>query len=1026
MFLSDISIKRPILIIMLLIELMLFGIIAYFGLSLALTPDIGLPVITVQTIYPGGGPQELEMQVTKKIEDAISSISNIDEMTSYSMEGASIVVLMFDMRKDVNLAQQEVKDKIDAILNALPEDAQLPIVQKKDINAEPIIDVILSGNMQMTALYDLADKKLRDRLAQIEGIASVDITGGGEREINVELDSRTVYQQQISLTQLAGILARQNMDMPGGFFKIDSQEYSVRLQGEFDDITSLTNTKVPTGFGMKRLADIAEVKDEAEEVRVRTSFFDNENQTGSSNVVLLSLVKAKDGNTVESARAAKKIIAGLNQELPQGTELSIVTDRSILIEGTVKDTLNNLLMGIILTALVLFFFLHDWRSTIIVALSMPMSILSTFLLVQVSGFTLNIMTLMGLSTAVGILVANSVVVLENIFRHKEMGNNRREASSKGTAEVVTAVFASTLTNMAVFLPIANMTGIVGQMFKEFALTVVFATLFSLLMSFTLTPMLASLIIPEHDIKKHPIGVKFEAMFRSWERGYQKFLGVLLKSKLRGALAILLAIALFFGSFAMAGKLGFDFIPILDEGDIKAEIELPVGYNLDQTAGLLHEIEQRTLAHPQVKTVVTTLGQIDEMNQGSNTAVMRIKLVHVNERDISTVETSAMLIQEYADIPNAMIRASAVSSMGMIRDPLNFALMGQDVDTLEVYKEAILKRINDVEGMVNLNTSSRAGKPEITLYPDREKLSNAGLSVYDLALTLRSALEGMVTTKYRDRGEEYDIRVSLTDESVNTPEEIGNITAVGPAGAFRLAQLCDIDFTEGYSRIVHKDKYKMIEFTATNAPGVPLGDITNEIDRRLEDLDLPSGYKIEWTGMTEIMKETIGEMLFAFVLAIVLTYMLLAAILESLTQPLLILGTIPLALIGVFAGLYFTGISINIITMMAIVMLIGIVVNNAILLLDYTNILVREKGHSVHDALVEACPTKLKPILMSSMAIILGMLPMALGIGAAGREFRQPMGVVSIGGLIVSTLLALVVIPVLYNVTARVKHKVRKA
>lgn len=1020
MFLSDISIKRPIMISMLLIALMLFGGIAYFGLNLALTPDIGLPVITVQTIYPGGGPQELEMQVTKKIEDAISSISNIDEITSYSMEGASFVILMFDMRKDINLAQQEVKDKIDAILNSLPDDAQLPIVQKRDINAEPIIDVVLSGSMEMTELYDLADKVLRDRFAQIEGIASVDVTGGGEREISVELDSRTIYQHQVSLTQLTGILAMQNMDMPGGHFQIGSQEYSVRLKGEFENIESLENTQVPTGFGMKPLSDIAEIKDQAHEVRVRTSFFDNENKTSSDNVVLLSLVKAKDGNTVEAARAAKKIIAELNTELPTGAELSIVTDRSFLIEGTVKDTLNNLLMGILLTALVLFFFLHDWRSTIIVALSMPMSILSTFLLIQVSGFTLNIMTLMGLSTAVGILVANSVVVLENIFRHREMGNRRKEASAKGTAEVVTAVFASTLTNIAVFLPIANMSGIVGQMFKEFALTVVFATLFSLLMSFTLTPMLASLIIPEHDTKKHPIGKKFEAMFQSWERGYKKFLSTLLQSKLRATLVIVLSIALFIGSFSMAGKLGFDFIPILDEGDIRAEIELPVGYNLEQTAALLREIEQRTLAHPEVKTVVTTLGQIDEMNQGTNDALMRIKLVNVADRDMSTVETSAKLIQEYADIPNAMIRVSAVSSMGMVQEPVNFALMGQDVDSLEVFKEEILQRINDVEGMVNLNTSSRSGKPEITLYPDREKLANAGLSVYELALTLRGALEGMVATKYKDHGDEYDIRVSLTDESVNTPEEIGNITAVGPAGAFRLAQLCDIDFTEGYSRILHKDKYKMIEFTANNAPGVALGDITNEIDRRLVDLDLPSGYKVVWTGMTEIMKDTISEMLFTFILAIVLTYMLLAAILESLTQPLLILGTIPFALIGVFAGLYVTGIPINIISMMAIVMLIGIVVNNAILLLDYTNILVRQKGFSVHDALVEACPTKLKPILMSSLAIILGMLPMALGIGAAGREFRQPMGVVSIGGLVVSTLLALVVIPVLYYATSRTR------
>jgi len=941
-------------------------------------------------------------------------------MTSYSMEAVSYVVIRFEMNKDINVAKQEVKDKVDAILNALPDDAQQPIVQKMDIAAEPIVDVVLSGDLEMTELYDLADKRLRDRFAQIEGVANVNVTGGGKREIRVELDNRTVFQQKVSLSQLAGFLAMQNMDMPGGHFSIDSQEYSVRLKGEFDDVETLKNIKAPTGYGLKRLADIAQIKDEAEEVRVRTSFYDNQKNEGSNNVVLLSLIKAKDGNTVKVAEEAKKVVAELNSELAPASRLSIVTDRSILIEGSVRDTLSNVLLGILLTGLVLFFFLHDLRSTIIIALSMPLSILSTFLLIKISGYTLNLMTLMGLSTAVGILVANSVVVLENIFRHKDMGNDRKQASAKGTAEVVIAVVASTLTNIAVFLPIANMSGMVGMMFKEFAMTVVYATLFSLLMSFTLTPMLASLILPEQDKKKHPIGEKLEAMFHTWESSYKKMLAWIIGRKWRSGLIILVSVALFVASFGMASKIGFDFFPTLDEGDIKIAVELPIGYNLEQTGDLLKEIERRALLHKEVKTVLFTLGKIDEMNQGPNVALLKVKLVDVSQRDMTTVQTSAQLIQELSDLPNARIRVAAISSIGMGQDPVNFVLMGQNVDSLEVIKEKVLSRISDVPGMVNLNTSSRAGKPEITINPDREKLANAGLSMYDLALALRSALEGVVTTKYKDQGEEYDIRVTLADESVDTPEEIGNITVVGPRGTFRLSQLAELDFSEGYSRIVHRDKYKMIEFTAGTAPGVPLGEVTNAIDTRLADLQLPSGYKIQWAGMADMMKQTVGDMAFTFILAIILTYMLLAAILESLTQPLLILGTVPLALIGVFGGLYFSGIALNIIAMMAIIMLLGIVVNNAILLLDYTNILVRQRGYSVHDALLEACPTKLKPILMSTTAIILGMLPMALGVGAAGREFRQPMGVVSIGGLVISTLLALVVIPTLYYLTHRDK------
>ncbi len=1022
MFLSDISIKRPIMISMLLLALLMFGAISYFGLNLDLTPDMTFPMITVQTVYPGAGPQETELQITKRIEDAISTVSGIDYIQSYSMESASFVIIRFKLSKDVDIANQEVKDKVDAILNDMPDDADRPIIQKFDINSEPIMNIVLSGNIEMTELYELADKTLTDRFSQIQGVGEVSVTGGGEREIQVEFDNRTILQQKISISQLAGMLSMQNMDMPGGNFKQHSQEYSVRLEGEFDTVEDLKQLKVPTGFGMKPLSELARVRDATEEVRVRSTFVDNVNKLTNDNVVVLGLVKAKDGNAVRIATAVKERMPELQELLPEGCELSIIKDSSILIEGSVKDTLSNIFMGVILTGLVLLFFLSDLRSTIIVALSMPMSIISTFMLLQLSGFTLNLMTLMGLSTAVGVLVSNSVVVLENIFRHKNMGNSRREASAKGTAEVVVAVIASTMTNIAVFLPIANMGSIVGMMFKEFALTVVYATIFSLLMSFTLTPMLASLIIPEHDTKKHPIGKRMNAMFTAWEDWYKRLLSWIIKNKMRSFMVILVSIFMFVGSFFMASQIGFDFMPKLDEGDIKMEVELPTGYNLNETAQVLKEMQTRIEEYSEVKTIVTTLGKINDMDTGTNMALVNVKLVDVSLRDVTTGHMAAELIQKLSDLPNVRLRIEATSSMGMGTAPVNFTLMGQDVQELEKYRREIVERIHDVPGLINLNTSSRPGKPEITIVPDREKLSNAGLTIYDLAMTLRGSLEGLVTTKFRDQGEEYDIRVSLTDESVDTPEEVESISVVAPAGTFKISQLADIKYTQGFTRILHKDKFKMIDFGASTAPGVPMGDVTNEIDSRLADLELPPGYKVEWAGMAEEMKSTIQSMLFTFVLAIVLTYMLLAAILESFTQPLLILGTVPLAMIGVFGGLYITGISMNIISMMAIIMLLGIVVNNAILLLDYTNLLVRQKGYNVHDALVEACPTKLKPILMSSIAIILGMLPMALGIGASGREFRQPMGVVSIGGLLISTVLALIVIPTLYYLTSRQKVK----
>ena len=1022
MFLSDLSIKRPVMTSMALAALLLFGVIAYLGLSLQLFPDVDFPAVTIETIYGGAGPKEIETQITKPIEDAVSSISRIDEIRSYSMDGASFVVIIFELGKDVNIANQEVKDKVDAILDDLPDDSDSPIIQKFDIGNQSVVDLILSGDLETTELHQIADKRLKDRFSQIEGVAQVELSGGQQREIRVELDNRTVFQNSISLSRLSQILGAQNLDMPGGQFQQRSQEYSVRLTGEFEDLQAIEELEVSTAYGNKKIGDIARVKDTGAEVRERTSFFDNIEKTGSDNVVLLSLYKTAEGNTVKIAEAVREVLPQINSELPSGGRLTLATDNSIFTQATVDDTLTNVILGVLLTALVMLFFLHDARSTIIVGLSMPMSILCTFLLLQISGYTLNLMTMMGLSTAVGILVVNSVVVLENIFRHKQMGGSSRESASSGTSEVVAAVIAATLTNVVVFLPLANMGGMMGVILKEFALTVVYATMFSLLMSFTLTPMMASLILPESSKNRNRTAKKLESVFRSWEMGYQKLLAAIFDKKRRGILVIAGSFLLLLLSLGVASTIGFEFMSEMDEGDIRIELELPLGYRLDETAQVTGEIERRLKGQREVKHIITTVGKLGTTDQGTNLALIKVKLIDAGARKRSTHQMASLFVRELSDISNAQIRSAALSSVGAGGLPVEFDLLGQDTDTLEVYKDDILSRIKDVDGLVNINTSSRPGKPEIAVKPDRKKLVDAGLTVSDLAVALRSAVEGAVTTQYRDRGEEYDIRVMMEDESVDSPEKVGNITVGAATGTYRLSQLTDIEFSEGYSKILHRDRYKWISFEGGVAPGYVLGDIRSEIDRRMEDLRLPSGYRLSWSGDVEMMQETQMDMLTTFLLALVLTYMLLAAVLESLTQPLIILGTVPLALVGVFLGLALAGLTMNTISMLAIVMLLGIVVNNAILLLDYTNLLIRREGKDVTTALLEACPAKLKPIIMSSAAIILGMLPMAVGLGTAGREMRQPMGVVAIGGLIASTVLALVIIPVLYNLTIKSKAK----
>lgn len=1019
MFLSTLSIKRPIMFTMGLLVFLLFGTLAFFALNLNLMPDVELGYVSVRTVYPGSGPQEIETQITKKIEDAVATISKIDYLGSYSMEGVSIVILRFELGKDPDIANQEVKDKINAILGELPRDAEIPIVEKFDIGAMPIMDIILTGNIPMTELFDIADKRLKDRLSQVEDVARVNIVGGEEREIRVELDNRIVFQNAISLQQISQILAAQNMDLPGGSFRQQSQEYSVRMKGEFDGVKTIKELEIPTAFGIKKLGQLADIMDTGADVRERTVFFDNLNKIKSENVILLSVVKSADGNTVNLAKGIQRELPSIREELPPGVNLTIINDNSLFIESSVQDTLGNIILGILFTGAVLFFFLHDLRSTIIVALAMPFSIISTFLLLQISGFTLNMMTLMGLSAAVGILVTNSVVVLENIFRYKQMGHNRKDAADKGTSEIAVAVIASTFTNIVVFLPIASMTSMAGQFFREFALTVTFATLFSLIVSFSLTPMLASLILPERETKKRLIGRRLDAMFHAWERIYKGLLKMLLANKWRSSLVAVVSLILLIFSFPIAARVGFEFLPDLDEENILIEVELPEGYRLEETAGLITEIEERIQKYPEVKHMITTLGSLGEMSRGTNMARVNVKLVDAEERMLSSNEIANTFIEVLSDVPNAKIRISALSSMGGGGAPIEFYLLGQDVDQLEIYKNEIIRRIKNTEGLTNLNTSSRSGRPEITLIPDRKKISDAGLTIAELALTLRSAIEGVVATRFKDRGNEYDIRVVFNDESVDTPEEVGNITVVSRSGTYRLSHFAEIRFTEGYSSILHRDKFKTIEFSGNTGYGIPTGDVVAGIRENLKDMELPAGYKINWAGEAEMIQETSIDMLRTFIIAILLTYMLLAAILENLIQPLIILGTVPLALIGVFLALYFTGKTMNTISMMAIVMLLGIVVNNAILMLDYTNILKRQ-GKDTRTALIEACPTKLKPILMATIAIILGMLPMALGIGASGSEIRQPMGIVAIGGLIVSSLLALIVIPSVLNLATRSK------
>ena len=1012
MNISRVVVHRPIMTSMFVIVFLIFGGMSYFNLSLNQMPDIEIPYVVVQTIYPGAGPKEVEIQVTKQIENAVATVSNIKTLQSFSLENVSIIMIEFDRGEDINIKNIEVKDKVDGIINNLPEEIYKPVIQKIDIQAVPTVDFILKGDASSIELYDVAENMLQDRLSQVEGVANVTLIGGAEREIQLILNNMTVFENSISLAQLTQIIAASNMDLPAGSFDLDGQKYSVRTKGEFTSIEQISEIEIPTAFGVKKFGQIGSVADASKREETRTILYNTKTNVRNENTVLLSVIKSPEGNVVKVADALYELLPELRKEIPSNMAIEIVQDRSTFIRDSVNDTLNNIIMGVIFTAIMLLVFIGDLRSTFIVALAMPISIISTFWLIDIAGFSLNMMTLMGISATVGVLVANSIVVIENIFRHKELGLNKKESAAVGTSEVALAVVASTATNLVVFIPLASMKSMMGAFLAEFAWTVVFATIFSLVVSFTVTPMLSGIILPRK-FRPGKFNRFVHQIIGKWESGYGKMLAFILKSK-RTALvsAASSIVALVIVIIIAMPYLAFEMMPEMDQGFISVNVELPEGYSLDETGKLTFEIEKRLAKYPEVERITTTLGRTSNTNRSSNLAQMMIKLVDINERDRRVQELVPRFIFDVSDIPNAKLIVAA--SAGENRGPgagLEFSLLGNNLDTLERYKTIIVDRLKDIPGLINFDNTSRQGAPEITISPDRDKIAEVGITVAEIAIAVRGAVEGLIANKYREQGNEYDITITLSDLSYNTPEKISNIAITSSRGqTFRLAQLAQIDFTRGYTQILHKSKYPSITFTGTPATGYVLGQIQNEVDKRLAEIDFPDGYKIDLGGGSKQMKEVVDEMLIAVILAIILTYMLLAALLEHLVQPLIILSTLPLALIGVLLALLFTGKSLSMIALLAIIMLIGVVVNNAILILDYSNQLIRDEGLTHQQALIKASPVKLRPILMSTGAIILGMLPMAMGWGDQGAEMRQPMGIVQIGGLLASTVLCLFVVP----------------
>jgi len=957
----------------------------------------------ITTIYPGAGAKEIESQVTKELEEGMSSISGLKNMYSTSAEGYSQVFLEFHLDVDVREADQDVREQMSTIRDQLPPGVEEPTIVRFDVAATPVMIFALSSDIPLDQLRSLAEDKVQNRIEQTKGVGGVELVGGREREIKVELDCRKLEAYDIPIQKVIGVLAAENLNVPGGRMDQEPREIILRTTGEFQTPDEINDIMVSSRQGIPiYVRDIARVKDGFKEQREITKL------NGKPSVSFI-VRKQSGGNTVKVCENLKKTLADLEEELPAGTIIEIAADQSRYIRRSVDDTMRTLFLGALFVTIVVFLFLGNIRSTIIAALAIPTSIFATFMLMYALGYSINMMTLMGLSLAVGILIDDAIVVRENIFRHIEEGMEPEKAASFGTSEVGLAVMACTFSIAAVFLPVAYMGGIVGKFFKAFAFTVTFAVLYSLWDSFTMAPMLSARFLGKQTEKESLLKKlfrPFEGFYGRVNEEYRKLLAWSLNHK---TVVLTAATVMFLMSLSLIPFIGKELFPEGDRGEFRVEIETAVGSSISNTEKITAQIEDTLLTYPEVKAVFTTVG----LNMGAaNQAAIRVELVPLKEREKTTQEVEEEVRGMMAEFPGVK---SKVSMIGMFEGeeqlPVELYIKGPDIEVLDKLSQRVLEIVENTPGTVDMDRSLRGGKPEVQVVVDREQANRLGISTGQIASALRSLVDGTVATKLKQGDKEIDVRVSLIPEQKNNLDDIASVRIRTSSDAsVPLKAIASFVEATGPTTISRQNRERLAMVTA-NIVGRPLGSIIDDIKQELSKFELPSGYEIEIRGWAETMQDMFSNLGLALGLAIIFIYMVLASQFNSFSHPFTIMLALPLAVVGALFAVFLTGQRINMQTMVGIILLFGIVTKNSILLVDYT-ITLRKRGMERVQALLTAGPIRFRPIVMTSAAMIMGMVPAALGMGE-GAEWRQVMGITVIGGLITSTFLSLVVVPVVY-------------
>lgn len=1043
MWLTRLSLTRPVTITVFLVAIFVLGFYALRKMRTELQPPVEFPFVSVVTTYPGASSDEVETLLTKPIEDAVSGINGVRQVNSVSQYGISQVGIQFHLGTNLDVAYNDVRAKVEAIRARLPKDITPPVVSKLDINTEPILYLSLTGNRSAAELRDLADDVIKDRLASVPGVAAVTVQGGQVREIQVAIDKGRLDAYGLSLASLLRSLQAANLNLPSGKVTEGEQEYGVRVLGEFRSVDELKNLQIslpnrrnPNMPGpFIRLSDVAEVKDTVAERTILT-------RTNGKEDVSIVIAKASDANAVEISREVKKVIAQIERDYPD-LKITITEDAADFIQESLFDLRVALALAVVLVVAIVFLFLYNLRGTFIVALAIPASIFATFIVIYFAGFTINTMTMLALSLAVGILVDDAIVVLENIYRHLSLGEEPVEAAYNGRTEIGLAAITITFIDVVVFLPIAFMGGISGQFFRSFGLTVAAATLFSLIVSFTITPMLASRWYRKGEVLEKPKGFFqwFDKRYRALERGYRHLLAWALRH--RGIVILigngaLITLFLVIIAAAVQGKplLPFRFAPGQDQGLITVTIKMPPDASLESTDRVARQIEQAALTLKDAKYVTTLVGTtgggfFGAGDRGPRFAELKIKLHQKKAlldslifwkkseeylRTTPDVQIAAELRQKVGTIPGAQVSINVVSGFGRggFNAPILIALSGKDTMSLVETAEQLRNVIAKLPGIKDADLSWSSGKPELQVSIDRERAAALGISTAEIATALRTALEGNTDVKYREFGKEYPIRVQLRPEDRARISEIGSVVVTYLNGVpVRLADVTKIRLAEGPTKIERTDRQRRVLVLANLLPGYSPGNMQRVIQKAMDEAGIiPPGVYLKWEGETRIMAEEGTYMGQALLLAFILVYLLMVALFENWLYPLVIMFSQPQALVGALLALILTRSELSIVSMIGIIMLVGLVGKNAILLVDYTNTL-RKRGRARNEALLEAGPIRLRPIAMTTTAMVLGMLPVALALGR-GSEFRAPMGIAVIGGLLLSTLLTLVVIPCMYT------------